>query len=447
MMIGEPSGASGEDARAIAVRHTVTTTRSLARELARDYLIWDAFVGGRPRVDVHPLVLSASLHRRAIAVAEGAVRVLGGAVAGRAFADEDERSRYGLGRDVERLAHASRAAGDGAALVRVDLLLDREHAWRVCEINADCPGGHNEAHGLPRLARACGFREASDPTTVVDSLCARLISLAAGDAVALTFLTAYAEDLQICAFLKRALEARGQAAHLTPITALKSSGGHVYVNGQPIGVLYRYYPTEYMDGLAAVPALAEAVASGRLRTLSSFAQMYLQSKMVLARGWAARAALPREDAGLVEGSVAESHDLADVAIATLRAERARWVLKRSLGRVGDEVVVGPLCDDEEWSAIVGAIEGRRRLGERWIAQRFVEQAAVPTPWGPRLVTLGAYVLDGKFVGYFARLTEVSHVSHDALVLPVFAELDRRAEPREATCSSPGFAGHGGPVDR
>ena len=33
--------------------------------------------------------------------------------------------------------------------------------------------------------------------------------------------------------------------------------------------------------------------------------------------------------------------------------------------------------------------------------------------------LGAYVLDGRFVGYFARLSEDSHVSHDALCVPVF----------------------------
>jgi hypothetical protein len=34
------------------------------------------------------------------------------------------------------------------------------------------------------------------------------------------------------------------------------------------------------------------------------------------------------------------------------------------------------------------------------------------------VTLGAYVLDGKFAGYFTRLSQKSHVSHDAIVVPV-----------------------------
>jgi hypothetical protein len=47
----------------------------------------------------------------------------------------------------------------------------------------------------------------------------------------------------------------------------------------------------------------------------------------------------------------------------------------------------------------------------------------PTPWGPRCLTLGVYLLDGAFVGYLARLTAVSHCSHDALVVPVFVRGD------------------------
>jgi hypothetical protein len=70
-------------------------------------------------------------------------------------------------------------------------------------------------------------------------------------------------------------------------------------------------------------------------------------------------------------------------------------------------------------AAVADVEELERDGDVWIAQRFIPQRAIETPWGPRLVTLGAYVLDGAFAGYFARITRTSHVSHDALVLPVF----------------------------
>ena len=91
-----------------------------------------------------------------------------------------------------------------------------------------------------------------------------------------------------------------------------------------------------------------------------------------------------------------------------------------MGRVGDEVFVGELCRDDDWAAAVDDVRALAEKGQSWIAQRFVRQRPVPTPWGDRLVTLGAYVQDGRFAGYFARITPQSHVSHDALCVPVFA---------------------------
>jgi hypothetical protein len=88
--------------------------------------------------------------------------------------------------------------------------------------------------------------------------------------------------------------------------------------------------------------------------------------------------------------------------------------------------VGALASPGEFREVVAEIaDAERDLGQVWIAQRFVPQASIPTPWGPRLVTLGVYLLDGVFSGYFARLSPTSHCSHDALVLPVFVD-DREA---------------------
>jgi glutathione synthase/RimK-type ligase-like ATP-grasp enzyme len=163
-----------------------------------------------------------------------------------------------------------------------------------------------------------------------------------------------------------------------------------------------------MEGQRNVSAIAQAIASKRVRTLSSFAHVYTQSKLSLARA----GALP---------NVPETLDLIDASEARLRSERGDWVIKRAYGRVGEDVIVGALCTQEDWELAVTAVLDERRRGESWIAQRFVRQRAMQTPWGPRLLTLGVYLLDGIFAGYFARVTSQSHVSHDALVLPVFVE--------------------------
>jgi glutathionylspermidine synthase len=387
---------------------------SLARDLTRRFFVWDAFVGGKRRVDLHPLVLPISLHAQAVHAAESVVREVG-RVAALAHVDRDERVRYRFDDDTLRLASASRRAGDDASLMRVDLLLDATGRWKACEINADCPGGHNEALGLPRLARAAGFARGSDPTRVVPELVARLRAIAAGGTVGILHATGYAEDLQVCALIARELERAGTRVVRSSPGAATSRGDSLCLRGEPVRALYRYFPTEWMGGQRNVDVIERAVASGTVRTLSSFAHVFTQSKLALARTWHHAADRPG-----VLALIPESHALGDVARDDLVGQRTSWVVKRAMGRVGDEVFVGPLADANEWGRIVDEARARATGGECWIAQRFVPQRPVPTPWGDRLVTLGAYVLDGRFVGYFARVTAVSHVSHDALCVPVFA---------------------------
>jgi hypothetical protein len=304
--------------------------------------------------------------------------------------------------------------------VRVDLLLEASGRFRACEINADCPGGHNEALGLPEAARAAGFTGGANPTRVVDALATRLVELAGGrGAVALIFATAYAEDLQVCALLQRAVQRRGVRAVLAPPTAPRFEDGALRIGGTRIGALYRFFPTEYMEGQKNLDAIEHAVRTGAVRTLSSFAHIYAQSKFAFARAWALAPELEAEHARTIHGALPATFDVLEIGAAEIEADRTNWVVKRALGRVGDQVFVGPLCQPDEWTAIVGEVVARCREGERWIAQRFIHQRPVPTPWGPRFVTLGAYVQDGRFTGYFARVTPESHVSHGALCVPVF----------------------------
>jgi glutathionylspermidine synthase len=382
---------------------------SLAHDLAQRFLVWDAFVAGRRRVDVHPMVLPWAHHEAAVRTAEEVVRAVG-EVAERAHGDPNERARYRFDADVLRLANASRAAGDRASLMRVDLLLDEAGGWCACEINADCPGGHNEALGLPRLARAAGFVTGRDPTHVVPGLVARLRAMADGGAVGLLLATGYAEDLQVCALIARELERQGTPALLAPPTAPRLRGGELCIGERPVRALYRYFPTEWMSGQHNVEDIACAIEKKCVRTLTSPAHIYSQSKLAFARAWAAFA----------PAGIPETHELSEIPAHHLVSDRAEWVVKRAMGRVGDEVFVGALFAEGDWGRLVERALGLADKGQSWIAQRFIRQQRIPTPWGDRLVTLGAYVADGRFAGYFARLSTRSHVSHDALCVPVFA---------------------------
>ena len=392
------------------------------QQLSQRYLLFDAFVAGQRRVELHPLVLSQAAHRAARTAAEATVRLVG-RVTARAHRDPTEAARYGFHPEVLALARASHAASDTASLARVDLLLGEDGIWRACEINADCPGGYNEALALPRLAQDAGYWQGVDPTTVVAALCERLAALARGGTVALLYATAYAEDLQVCALVRRGLAERGVRAVLAPPTAPRLAGGRLCISGEPVTALYRFFPTEYMEGQANLGDLVAAVRSGAVRTLCSFTQIFPQSKLAFARAFSLRDSLPPDEQQALDRHLPRTLDLAELPLSELVADRAGWVVKRALGRVGDEVFVGALVSEEAWPKLLAELYERRASGEVWIAQRFVRQRKVPTPQGPRLLTLGAYVLDGAFVGYFARLSVESHVGHDALCVPVFVGPD------------------------
>jgi hypothetical protein len=380
---------------------------SLERELLHTWFVWDAWVGGKRRVDLHPFVLGEREHAEARRVAEQAWALVAGA-ADRAATSEEERAEYKLHPDVERLARAARAAGDLGSVARVDLLLREDGRFVACEVNADCPGGLNETLALPRLAKSAGLRVADlwDPTNVAGMLAERLVAASGGagsprGAIALVYATAYAEDLQVCALVERLVRERGGRAVRVAPTNLIGRDDAVYVRDERISVLYRFYPLEWMAEQRNVGALVRATSAG-LASFSSFAWIHAQSKLAMAR------------VVDTDGIFPETRPLADVG--AIEAEREAWVVKRDLSRVGDHVFVGALTPAEEFRGILDAI---REDPHVWVAQRYVPQRAIATPWGPRLLTLGVYLVDGAFAGYFARFSTISHCSHDALVLPVF----------------------------
>jgi hypothetical protein len=417
---------------------------SLESELQHKWLVWDAWVGGRRRVDLHPVVLTPAAHRQAAHVASRAWSLVA-AAADRASSDPDERAHYHLHADVERLAKAARAGGDLGSVARVDLLLREDGRFVACEVNADCPGGYNETLALPRLARAAGLRRSTsgslvDPTVVAPRLADRLVERSGGrgsprGVIALVYATAYAEDLQVCALLERMIGERGGRAVRVAPTALAPTAAGIAVRGERVSALYRFYPLEYMAGQRNVDALASATERGELSCFSSFAWIHAQSKVAMARAFA-------HDPVAAAEVFPETALFEELSPVRLEAEREAWVVKRDLSRVGDHVFVGALTPAEEFREIVTEVAevsaGLEEPRQAWIAQRFVPQASLTTPWGPRLITLGVYLIDGAFAGYFARLSPTSHCSHDALVLPVFVASNEDASepPASVTRGTP-----------
>jgi len=147
--------------------------------------------------------------------------------------------------------------------------------------------------------------------------------------------------------------------------------------------------------------------SGKVRSMSAFLA-YLPAE----QGWGWRA--PRRwwrELSASDIATTSPRTCPTPTISPTSRGRCSWPIApggsssaRRLGRVGDEVHVGELCDAAEWIVLVDdALAKRRGRGRAGFAQRFIRPAPPADGRGARASSpLGAYVLDGQFAGYFAR---------------------------------------------
>jgi hypothetical protein len=173
-----------------------------------------------------------------------------------------------------------------------------------------------------------------------------------------------------------------------------------------------------MSGQRNVADIARAIESGRVRTLTSPGHIFAQSKLAFARAWAQGAS----------GVVPETHELTETDRDAIARARASWVVKRCMGRVGDQVFVGELHRDDEWASIVD--RARLRGTRRTLDRPALRQTASPADAvGRPLRHARRLRARRRFAGYFARITPQSHVSHDALCVPVFVSTPPEEERR------------------
>ena len=336
--------------------------------------------------------------------------------------DPEERAQYRLHPDVERLAAAARAGGDRRSLVRVDLLL-RERRRRprfvACEVNADCPGGHNETLALPRIARMAGLPRRTRPDDGRARASPIAWSRSGGrgsprGAIGFVCATAYAEDLQVCALLERLVRERGGRAVRVPATGPKRAR-------TASALVPRRAARGALSLLSArVHGRAGERGGARARDRARRAHVHLELRARSTRSRSSRWRAPSLPSPRPRAASSPRRSRSDRSTpAALARERADWVVKRDLSRVGDHVIVGALETDEVFRA---TLDGHRRGRAR---RRGLDRAALRSA-RPGRDAVGPALPHARRVPARRRVRRlsraalaVSHCSHDALVVPVF----------------------------
>lgn len=286
------------------------------------------------------------------------------------------------------------ASVEGPRVMRFDFHPTRE-GWRISEVNSDVPGGFIEASALARLAQSHVDSPSmfGDPTVAY----ADAVRAAAGESavVALVHATAFVDDRQVMLWMAKHLEERGLRAPLVAPDQLRWIDGRAFAETEwhrgPVDMVLRFFPAEWLPELPRASGWRHFVAGART-PLSNPATALLSQGKRLPLVWdELRAEAPTWRALLPETR--------DPRKAAWRRD-ASWLLKPTLGRVGDGIAMAGVTKEKEMRAI-------RRAAFLWpsefVAQRRFDAFAIDTPRGPRWPCLGIYAIDGRAAGAYVRL--------------------------------------------
>ncbi len=374
----------------------------LLRTLRFDWFKWDTYSAGRFTLIPEVLAVPAELHERVVAAVEGLSAALARFEA-RVHADAEILHRLGIPQPLHPLL--AREPGTPLQCARYDLFPCDDGRLMVSEFNEDVPGGFNETVGLPHLLGdpgrgwrwEAGLREAM------------LEAFRGADTVALLYATAFSEDLQHMLILERWLSdaghgtVRGSPAHLT-----RGWLGRPRILGTGVDAAFRFYPGEWMPRLPNFETWRR-VGPG-LPMMNPLRHMARQSKKVFEL-WRQVARDDAETLALLDAHAPRTFPFEVARVDQWREERPRWVLKRAFGRMGDAVIMGSLVDSRAWDEALK--EAALRPAE-WCVQECFH--VTPLEFGAGLLypTLGAFVVNGRFAGYYSRAAARPFLTHEAL---------------------------------
>jgi glutathionylspermidine synthase len=372
----------------------------LMRALRFQYFKWDVYAVGANLVLPESIVLSRFAHQRVIEVVEALHaalcrferRVRRDAEALRRLAIPSEL--HGLIADEEEQA---------LQLTRYDLFPSADGRWMVSEFNEDVPGGFNEAV-IPQLLGDPGEGlswEGDLRSHFVDAFRDH-------NNVALLYATAFSEDLQHMLILERwLLEAKHRTVLGSP-AHLRERWRRPRILDVPIHAAFRFFPGEWMAKLPNLDVWRQL--GPHLPMMNPLYRLVRQSKTMFSL-WRDDPGLDPADRELLDRHIPVTCPFDPTAVERLKDERERWVIKRAFGRMGDSVTIGGLCSDREWDAAIA--EAARTPSEFCIQECF---AASPLEFaaGPLYPAIGAFLVNGRFAGYYSRAAARPLITHEAL---------------------------------
>lgn len=382
--------------------------QDVIRKLRFRYFKWDAFVTGSLNVVPESIVLSQEEHEEIVGLAERLAAILRD-IERRAKACPEVLRRIGIPGPVAELI--AREPDSPLQLARYDFFPRPEGGWAVSEFNEDVPGGFNEV-----IAAAELLGQHHPGLRFVDRFAERfLAALPDSGRIALMYATGYSEDMQHMLVLESLLQARGQPTVLCSPRHLGMWFGKPTVHGQRIAAAVRFYPGEWFALLENHRTWKRA--ADRLSMMNPLTRLISQSKAVFAV-WDEPDMVSCTDRDWLHTLAPHTEYFSPQQESELVARPADWVIKANFGRMGENVVMGSLVTSDEWFRTIREVQG---CPQDFVIQRCFSVAPMEFSDGPRFPAIGAFLINGRFAGYYSRIASQPFLTHQATYVPTVVD--------------------------
>jgi len=356
-------------------------------------------------------------------------------------------------------------------LMRFDFHPVAGGGWAVSEVNSDVPGGFAEASLMPEIAGDVlgirlrevhgneNFRFVSFGDILANAI-AEKVKAGRCDAgnrhskgnrseafdgcngrIILIHCTSYSDDRQVMQYLGDKLRGMGfsviyaAADHLRFIDnkAICTLNG----NEGAVDAIVRFTPLEWLDFMKPKrrKGYYDTVTLSCNHPISLFAQT---KRFPFIWDTLEKLGLPLT---MWRRLLPETLNVKDVR------NKSGYIFKPVYGRVGEKITIEEACREDEYEKTMKDVKGHPK---KYVAQMKFTSEPLSTDEGDVFhVCLGAFCVEGKPAGYYARISEFPRIDSRAADIPVLIEkcvkpaLAERGSPRQA-CS--GFFGHYGRRD-
>ena len=320
-----------------------------------------------------------------------------------------------IGKELKRMKNYR--ADSHIRLMRFDFHPVAGGGFAVSEVNSDVPGGFAEASLLPEIAMGV-FGENMYRHIDFGGILAGAIAkkVRPGGRVMLVHCTSYSDDRQVMQFLGDKLETLGFRAIYAAADHLRFENGAAVSllggNTGEIDAIFRFTPLEWLIGIkpkrwqgyfdTTTPSCNHPIAIFAQTKRFPLVWDALQKSGVELSAW--RSLLP---------------ETLEVKEAKRRRDFCDFIYKPACGRVGEGISIKEACTGDEYEKI---IKDAGKHPKKYLAQkRFDSRPLSGESGGSYHVCLGAFAVEGRAAGYYARMSAKPRIDSRAADIAVLIE--------------------------